>query len=362
MKGDFTRLTFRPEKHFSSVRLQQGRVGLDADWNELVDIQAHHRETALGDVAGPTGAPHHPPEEFRHFALRADDTDLLIAPGRLYVDGVLCENEGEGGAAVRASAQPHLPAGTPIVRLLDDTVEPLPAPAGIYLAYLDVWQRSVTAIEDPSIREEALGGPDTAIRTQTVWQVGLLQVDLAEPTCLSAIAGWDELVRAGTGRLRARAQPGETSEDPCIVPPGGGFRRLENQLYRVEIHDPGPPGTATFKWSRENGAIVTRWLAKAGNDLIVESAGRDGPLGFAAGDWVELTDDGRELRGEPGLMVNLATVEGRVLSIAADSPAFTFDQFGPNPKVRRWDLPEAGLATVAAPASSSSSPTSAARS
>ena len=41
MKGDFTRLTFAPAKHYSSVRQQQGRVQLDADWNEQVDIQNH---------------------------------------------------------------------------------------------------------------------------------------------------------------------------------------------------------------------------------------------------------------------------------------------------------------------------------
>ena len=31
MKGDFTRETFAPESHYASVRLQQGRVLLDAD-------------------------------------------------------------------------------------------------------------------------------------------------------------------------------------------------------------------------------------------------------------------------------------------------------------------------------------------
>ena len=34
MKSDKSRDTFHPEKHFSSVRLQQGRVLTDADWNE----------------------------------------------------------------------------------------------------------------------------------------------------------------------------------------------------------------------------------------------------------------------------------------------------------------------------------------
>ena len=34
MRGDFTRDTFDPTRHYSGVLLQQGRVQLDADANE----------------------------------------------------------------------------------------------------------------------------------------------------------------------------------------------------------------------------------------------------------------------------------------------------------------------------------------
>ena len=44
MKGDFSRRTFDPQKHFSRVLMQQGRVQLDADWNEQAAIQLHHTE------------------------------------------------------------------------------------------------------------------------------------------------------------------------------------------------------------------------------------------------------------------------------------------------------------------------------
>ena len=46
MKGDFTRSTFDPTKGYSSVRQQQGRVQLDADWNEQVEIGDRLRETS----------------------------------------------------------------------------------------------------------------------------------------------------------------------------------------------------------------------------------------------------------------------------------------------------------------------------
>src|SRR3954463_3384953 len=57
MKGDFSRLTFRPERRYTGVRMQQGRVQLDADWNEQIDIQAHGARSALAHVIGAAGGP-----------------------------------------------------------------------------------------------------------------------------------------------------------------------------------------------------------------------------------------------------------------------------------------------------------------
>ncbi|MGZ8633518.1 MAG: DUF6519 domain-containing protein, partial [Solirubrobacteraceae bacterium] len=57
MRGDFSRLTFRPEKHYSGVRLQQGRVQLDSEFNEHVDIEAHRDRETARDVIGRAGVP-----------------------------------------------------------------------------------------------------------------------------------------------------------------------------------------------------------------------------------------------------------------------------------------------------------------
>ena len=43
------------------------------------------------------------------------------------------------------------------------------------LFYLDVWERYITYVEDDRIREAALGGADTCIRSKVVWQVKLLR-------------------------------------------------------------------------------------------------------------------------------------------------------------------------------------------
>ena len=57
MKGDFTRFTFDPSKQYSGVRKQQGRVDLDADWNEAADIQAYLDAVQSTDVIGKCGTP-----------------------------------------------------------------------------------------------------------------------------------------------------------------------------------------------------------------------------------------------------------------------------------------------------------------
>ncbi len=357
MKGDFTRSTFDPSKHYNSVRMQQGRVQLDADWNEQRDITAHRIETEAVDLIGGCGGPIH----HAGFHLVAAVTDLsaeeqarpenqnppplppgdfYISGGRYYVGGLLCEND----HIVPYGAQPDWPLGAPVVAAMADPPVPVPAPAGTYLAYLDVWRRHLTALEDPSIREVALGGPDTATRTKTVWQVKLHALEAGEVAgadCVSAIPSWEAAVAPVTGRLAARAETAPPSRDPCIVTPGAGFRRLENQLYRVEVHQGGPRNSATFKWSRDNGAYVAGWTAQnvGLDELTVTSLGRDEVSRFATGQWVELIDDTHELLGQPGTLARVTRAEGEVVTIdlATATGPVNRANFPQNPKVRRWD-------------------------
>jgi len=57
MKGDFTRDTFDPGKHFSRVLMQQGRAQLDTDWNEQTSIMSHLLRALAKDVFGPHWGP-----------------------------------------------------------------------------------------------------------------------------------------------------------------------------------------------------------------------------------------------------------------------------------------------------------------
>ena len=427
MKGDFSRQTFAARKHYNGVLMQQGRVQLDADWNEQGAIDRYRTETEAVDVIGGCGAPLHA----AGFEITTDGKTLLIGGGRYYVDGLLAENDA-GKIVYEDQDKLDLP-GADMAAVLTEMKEKGLSAA---LVYLDVWQRHVTALDDKLLREVALGGPDTTTRLKTVWQVKALplaggnSVEVAElldkqkqledelaklkeiddkiqaeatiikqkldqtaPTspefaklqallqkatakltevraeaekrkaqlaelakrieelgggspalaCGAHLAGWDALF-APSGLLNARAQPPDPTKDPCLTPPGAGYRRLENQLYRVEIHQGGPLGQATFKWSRDNGSVVTTIESITGSVITVHDVGPDDALGFAHGQWVEISDDALELNGLPGQLaqidkVDAATREISLLNVAPQPLAATPDgvDAARHPKLRRWD-------------------------
>lgn len=209
-----------------------------------------------------------------------------------------------------------------------------------------MFEREITWVEDPELLEPALNGIDTAARRQVLWQVRL------EPQAgASCATDLDALFPPSAGRLTTSATGVPASDDPCILSPTGGYRGLENRLYRVEIHVPGPPGTAQFKWSRENASIVSPVLAIAGSGtesaLDLARIGRDQVLRFKADDWVEVTDDWRQWLGEAGDMARIARIDeatrtvvlDRVVPAAGTTP-FATDAAGHaarHTRLIRWD-------------------------
>jgi len=379
MKGDFSKDTFDRRKHFSRVLMQQGRVTLDADYNEQSSIVLHYLRTLARDLIGPYAAP----VENGGFLLTVDAENggVRISGGRYYVDGILVENEEECG--YEQQLEYSLGKDDPYLAELKN-------PSGRECwFYLDVWEQHITAMEDDSIRESALGGPDTCTRTRVVWQVkalpmakpgddlakkikalqvrrAKLQAELTKPENLgtkkqltdeiakidaeikkrsdavpeqkeiACDAPLEQLVALSAASLAARIDPGKKVVDACIIPPASKYRGAENQLYRVEIHDSGKAGEATFKWSRDNGSGETAWLGTAGDDLTVANT-----RGFAAGDWIELVNNTLDADGATGTLVRLANVEGGNLSVDPESvpkpDALAWSEKLNNPRVRRWN-------------------------
>jgi hypothetical protein len=342
MSGDYSRNTFDPLRDFSAVLMQQGRVQLDADWNELIEILDRRLRAETIDIIGCGTVPKGTPNGFA-IGIDAGSGNLTIGCGRIYVDGLLAENhrnaplefdavlgEQRGTAAVPYNEQPYFPNAA--------TVGPALTGDGPHLVYLDVWQREVTYLEylgaAPNFVEKAVG-VDTTTRLQTVWQVRTLPNIGANASCDTPddqVTGWPDVIRPSDARLSTDAVGVATSHDPCVIPPSGGYRGLENRLYRVEIHDDGaggPNGTATFKWSRDNASIATSVTAiPAPNQLSVALIGRDKTLRFSIGDWIEITDDWREFAHNPGLMCQIQDVvdatQTVTLTTATELPADAF--------------------------------------
>ncbi|PTR05774.1 parallel beta helix pectate lyase-like protein [Nitrosospira sp. Nsp5] len=355
MTFDSSRFTFDAWRDFLGVVMQQGRVQLDSDWNELVVQFLRRMQAGSLDTMGPAIVPRETPEGF---LISVVGGTLKIGVGRMYVDGLLAENHGGGaktwdprltelkGGAVDYTAQPYYP-------------EPLALPpaGSAYLVYLDVWQREVTYLQYPELVEKAVG-IDTTGRLQTVWQVRILHQIGDGVTCSSvtSLERWKTLTQSSSARLSTSTGGVPGTPDPCQIPPSGGYKGLENQLYRVEIHQgdqPGPilaHGPTTFKWSRDNATVASRisHINPGYESIVVESIGRDEVLRFSDGDWIEITDDVRELQGYSGVMCRIRIGGGvdaatNTIVLTKPLPEGTFpsseEPIDPsrNTRVRRWD-------------------------
>lgn len=338
MPSDLSRLTFNKEKQYSGVLLQQGRVILDSDWNEQVQIQQYRTHAQTNDVIGKCGVPKG--TNAFQISVIGNGTNLQIHPGRIYVNGLLCELTEN---TITYFSQPYYPnPATDVFNLIGSppSSPPTSPPStrlndGNYIVYIDAWQRERTYLDDPLIQEVALGEADTASRLQTVWQIKLLPVNQIID-CKTDPAEWNALVAPSTGKLNVRTNPVDAIEDPCILPPGAGYKRLENQLYRVEIQNPGNQNTATFKWSRENASVETRIENIQSNVITVESTGKDDVLGFAAEQWVEIVDESSDLNTTPRPLVKIIDVFPSTRQIEVDLQGNSFI-YTPGMKLRRWE-------------------------
>lgn len=288
-RGDFTRDTFDPCKAYVRVLMQQGRVQLDADWNEQASILLRYMQTLAADIIGPFGGP----RNACGFQITADSNqpkNFWISRGRYYINGVLCENN------------------SPILytqQVTDSALLPDIADSKTYVVYLDAWERSVSWIEDPEMLEVALNGPDTAARAKIEWMVRASDslyyridehfvTDDNPVNCQllrSIFSGFPMVLPAVHGRLAPIRDTDDQSRDICTIHPDSRYRGTENQLYRVEIHTGGTAGNATFKWSRENGSVQFPVVGFKEDTLILGNLGKDDARSLKPGNLVEIVDD-----------------------------------------------------------------------
>jgi hypothetical protein len=220
---------------------------------------------------------------------------VWITRGRYYVNGVLCENEEN----VDLARQPDYPQSV----LPADVAE-----RSSYLAYLDVWERSVTALEDWEIREVALGGPDTSTRAKLVWQVKLLPVDAEaiarDPHALQD--AWEKFLWRAQHKATMRARRRQVGT------------ALGNQLYRVEIHNHG----GRYGWPRPYDAAVTSVPVEEVSGGQQQVRVRDwvtDDYPWAIGDLVEVFSVQTDQRNQPGPLARITSADRATRTLTLDS-------------------------------------------
>jgi hypothetical protein len=195
MSFDNSRYNYDHWKLYAGVVMEQGRVQTDSDWNEWLAGLTRRIDAGSFDTFGHAVYPLTTPNAFKIDASSSSSgNSILIGLGRMYVDGMLVENLGIERAAAWDSAlaemsntpqpQPSAPQPLTSENSIDYTYQPfnnqqsVPKTSGVFMAYLDVWRRAITYIQDSGLIDNAIG-VDTTGRLQTVWRVNLLPLPVA---------------------------------------------------------------------------------------------------------------------------------------------------------------------------------------
>lgn len=371
MKGDFSRDTFDKANDFLRVMMQQGRVHIDADWNEQVAILLDYMRTLAVDFHG----------KYRGNAFKlvfigvdnaGDDVDLgedNVAEDKITEILLMRQKDKKFEKLTARLEDPDsfyyvngFRCRGSNITLWKSDAETRPKQSKLY--FLDVWERHITYQENDSIREKALGGADTSSRSKIVWMP-------RERTVKDLDSGNKKLedLRAlneieNRGRLSVRL--GDQDETRKKASPASKFRGSENQLYRVEIHSSGTLGSdgspnPTWKWATNNASLAfpVRKFSGQENETIaeVEHLGRGSIPQLKVGDFVELVDDDVEL-ADPHLQVrttdpadteqaNTAPLILQVKEVNANEYSVTLDgsinkkfEDFKNPLLRKWNSTE----------------------
>jgi hypothetical protein len=264
MAGDYARVSYDPSRKWRGLTAQQGRVTVEADWNEAGAISEQANRQLTLDVVGPVGTPD---QGYAVTVVPASGGppgstpgDVFIGPGTLYLGGQRLDLD----AQVDYAWQPDW---------LDYSTDPLwqapavpTAPGTSYeVVYLLAIEVEVSAVEDPALADVALGGPDTMQRQR------ILQHFVREP---SPDGPWASVTGAlastglqfDTATMRASSAAAlQVSFTNSVVTPGpcqpattGGYLGGENQMIRVMVTDANPSGVPSVVWGFDDASFLYR--------------------------------------------------------------------------------------------------------
>lgn len=351
---DATRLRVpaKERRAFRGVDVSQGMVLLDVDLNEQGAALLNRIEDETVDTLGSKGKFVYPAggTGFR-ITGSAPAANFDIGAGRGYLDGWLLENP----AVCKLGTQPHPRTG--------DVVNP------VSIVALKALVRHVDPVEEPALADVALGDARASGRAVNDWQVFPLAVPVSGGGSLSCAEAalrmeWAILTAPSTGTMTVIKQAAGPSSDPCSLTPGGGYTRLENRVYRVEVHGGVPkPGASQADGPRysgvglivkaqgRNASLMARIVDIVGSEIKVEPAALDTRHWFAPGAYAEIVsvhddvDPRAALASERLFKVALATDDRIVLAAPAAAVAATLAAKDGNWFLRLWDAFPSGAGT-----------------
>lgn len=255
---DISRVNFDPKKHFTSVRMQQGRVLTDDDWNEDNRIHEEGYRKTMVDIVGPFGSPDSG-FKIENLTTTGGFINFDILPGSLYLGGLRLEEDEQESYRLQKD---WLQQPADINKL-----PPFDAAESFDLVYVEAWQQAVSAVEDSALFEVALGGPDTTTRLRTMRRVHVA-ANMGFCDCADAwqqlLSKWKdeklgilskEFERISDALLKVSFIDSGLPEDLCTPNAAGGYLGAENQAIRVQIVDKDK-----LSWGFDNASPLYRVL------------------------------------------------------------------------------------------------------
>ena len=297
MGSDRARNSYDLRQLYRSVVMQQGRVQVEADWNEAQFINSEEIRNEALDFVGPSGTPDN------GYAITFPSTfppfDFEVSGGIMYVGGV------------RVWALKPIQYGQQS-DWLDAAIDPewVPVPTanpGNEYIYLVVREQEVSAVEDSDLKDVALGGPDTAQRTRLIQHIERMATQGTD--CASALEAarkqWASqeglFFSPNTMRLHSRARlqvsfVSSGASTPCDPTAQGGYLGADNQMIRVLVSSFSPgKNTGTLLWGFDDASFLYRVNVVDPQTLTLQSAPVDAEHQPQGGQAVEVLMDAAEL-------------------------------------------------------------------
>lgn len=292
MGSDRARVSYDPRQHYRSVVMQQGRVTLEADFNEEVTIAGEELRKETLDIVGPSGTPD---DGYLITSLSTPTFDFSASAGTMYVGGLrvttpaavpsvsfsasktVSHGVQKAGSGAKLKLLKAVNAAVQYLNQTDwldhsddpDWVDPSVNPPTTEFIYLFLREQEISAVEDSDLKDVALGGPDTAQRTRLIQHVVRLASPAACDTGLNAAGQvWQKQglsFNPATMRLESAASlqvslsSSTTQPDACNPQAQGGFLGADNQLIRVQISGiDQASGNPKFVWGFDDASFLYR--------------------------------------------------------------------------------------------------------